>query len=48
MEQVPGSNIVTVVPLVPLVVHTVVVWLANDTDNPEAVVEPLIGKVERL
>lgn len=48
IEQVPGNSIVTVVPLVPLVVHTVVVWLANDTDNPEAVVEPLTAKVERL
>ncbi len=48
MEQVPGSNIVTVVPLVPLVVHTVVVWLANETANPEAEVEPLTEKVERL
>lgn len=48
IEQVPGSSIVTVVPLVPLVVHTVVVWLANDTASPFAEVVPLTVKVERL
>jgi len=48
IEHVPGSNIVTVAPFVPPVVHTVVVWLANETERPEADVVPLTVKVLRL
>lgn len=33
--QVPVETMVIVMPLVPLVVHTPVVWLANVTARPE-------------
>jgi hypothetical protein len=39
---------VTVVPFVPLVVQTVVVWLANETDRLAPLVVPLIVSGVRL
>jgi hypothetical protein len=48
IEHVPGSSIVTVVPFVPPVVQTVVVWLAKETDRPDADVVPLTVNVVRL
>lgn len=42
IEHVPGKSMVTVVPFVPPVVQTVVVWLANETDRPAPLVVALM------
>lgn len=48
MVHVPSPSIVTVVPLVPDVLHTPVVWLAKLTLSPEALVVPDTVKDVRL
>lgn len=48
IEHVPGKSMVTVVPFVPLVVQTVVVWLANETDKLAPLVVPLMVNGVRL
>ena len=46
--QVPVETMVIVVPLVPLVVQTPVVWLVKETESPDADVVALVVNVVRL